>query len=472
MPASPYDKIPLGFAALMVLSGLYLLSKLVIGNDNNLELPVTAIAVQEQGLIASGDQDGIKVWDKSVCILRIKEKDGKISSLAFSKDGKLLASGSKDGAVKVWSVSDGSLHSKSYCHPAAVSSVTFSQEDRYVVSTSTSDSLLIWDWQKQQMHLLKTNKPHFSINDLNVLAYVDTALALNLVDLNAMEFKASYPGIGGFPRFMPDNKTIALYKDHGVFQLINSANGKIEREFETYYKIIENFLVAPDGKTFILSCLVEGDVHIWDASANILVATLGGDTTTVKVSKLAIKGDSSLLTGNSLIISSWSLPSGRYETELVKAAPRFRFKDLGIPVLFMLLTLLSGFIVLFFDRKNSYAALAVLSALAIWEFSSFLLSASTSVRLLYFLIIPVLLAALICYRSSYATVILWVSLVLSALTAIIPYAGPFLALSNIPVIFLAGYVLLRRGRQRYAVIIPICFALLGFSWLLFAIGWL
>ena len=234
MSCSPYDKIPSGFTTLQLLAGLYLIFKFVIGNDDLLENPVSAIAVQEQGLMATGDKAGIKLWDNSRCIRRIEDGSSKMLALAFSRDGQRLASGSQDGALKVWSVADGKVLSITYCHPAAVRSVAFSQSGDYVISVSESDSLIIWDWNKQLGWVLEVNQPYFSINEADLLTYIGSDLTLNLLDLKAMEIVASYPGMSGIPRFMPEDTTIALYKGSKVFKFINSSDGAVVNEFETY----------------------------------------------------------------------------------------------------------------------------------------------------------------------------------------------------------------------------------------------
>ena len=68
-----------------------------------------------------------------------------INSLAFSKDGRLLVSGSFDHSVKLWDVSSGKeLHTLSG-HSDAVSSVSFSPNRDSLVSTSYDGTLKVWN---------------------------------------------------------------------------------------------------------------------------------------------------------------------------------------------------------------------------------------------------------------------------------------------------------------------------------------
>jgi len=70
--------------------------------------------------------------------------DDRVRSVAFSPDGRLLASGSDDNKVKIWEVASGRLLHTLSGHGDWVRSVAFSPDGRLLASGSDDGTVKIW----------------------------------------------------------------------------------------------------------------------------------------------------------------------------------------------------------------------------------------------------------------------------------------------------------------------------------------
>jgi WD40 repeat protein len=75
---------------------------------------------------------------------RLLAHQGVVSALAFSLNGKFLATGSEDGTAQLWQAGTGQAIGESIEHPEAVVGVAFSSDGR-TLATLSSSTLRVWD---------------------------------------------------------------------------------------------------------------------------------------------------------------------------------------------------------------------------------------------------------------------------------------------------------------------------------------
>ena len=65
-------------------------------------------------------------------------------SVAFSPDGKTIASSGNDATVRHWEVSTGKVSGKLCCQQGAVNSVVFSPDGKNLATGGSNTTALIW----------------------------------------------------------------------------------------------------------------------------------------------------------------------------------------------------------------------------------------------------------------------------------------------------------------------------------------
>jgi WD40 repeat protein len=117
-------------------------SKTTDSNDMFKDLKVEAVGQVRLWDVATGREIGA-----------IKGHGRGVSKVAFSRDGKLLASGSTDNTIKIWDVATRTELRTLTGHTAGIESIDFTPDGRLLASASDDGSTFLWD-TKTGEHLL------------------------------------------------------------------------------------------------------------------------------------------------------------------------------------------------------------------------------------------------------------------------------------------------------------------------------
>jgi WD40 repeat protein len=259
---------------------------------------VESVAFSADGKrLASASRDGtVRVWDaaKGQEILTLKGHTSRVNSVAFSPDGKRLASGGGDdadpGQLKVWDADKGQEVLTFKGHTRGVTSVAFSADGKHIASASWDGTVKVWEAEKDQEAL--TLKGHtravtsvaFSPDGKRIASGCQGVILTEPAQLkvwdahNGQEVLTLWWNQGGVGSvaFSPDGKHIAGGNWDGTVKVLDADKG---REVLTLKApdFVTSVAFSPDGKR-IASGSGDGAVKVWDVAKGQETHTFKGHT--------------------------------------------------------------------------------------------------------------------------------------------------------------------------------------------------
>jgi len=195
----------------------------------------------------------------------LKGHTGRVMSLAFSPNGKLLASSAEDETVRVWDLSSGKeiLKHQFFC---IVLDLSFSPDGQFLACGSSQPSYLVRR-QPEGMNAV--------VNVLSALGYQRLASYLcqpegmiAVINLQSGRTEKTFTGhnIVSALAFSPDGKRIASGEYDKIGKVWDFQSGKVIRTLNGHQGLILSLDFSPDGKLLATGGGrgKAGEVFLWD----------------------------------------------------------------------------------------------------------------------------------------------------------------------------------------------------------------
>ena len=227
-----------------------------------------------------------------------------VNSVAIAPDQTVLASGSDDKTVRVWSAETGKEEAVLQAHTQFVKAVAFHPHNSAILASSSSDrTVKIWDWRQNQP--LQTLTGH--TNHVNTIAFspdgteiASADKAVKLWDLQTGDCRATLKGhsLAVYAiAFSPDGTQLASASADKTARVWDVATQREVQKLEGHTWAVRAIAYSPDGH-WLATGSEDRTIRLWDTSTWECVRVLSGHPWAIAA--LAFFPD-----GKTLVSGSW-----------------------------------------------------------------------------------------------------------------------------------------------------------------------
>ena len=259
-------------------------------------------------------QAGLR-W-KNAKVKNFAQHSDAVGSVAFSPDGLMLASGSKDKTVQIWDLATGKSIRTFPGDSSTVWSVAFDSSGTKLATGTGFWRVMLWDLKTGQgIRTLDHTASVWSVAlspDGQLVASGSGDKTTKISDAATGSLIHNLPDHTDFVysvAFTPDGKSLVSGSKDKKITIVDVATGNLLKTLEGHGDAVRSVAISPDGKT-IVSGSYDESIKIWNLETGDLIRSIKGHSDDIV--SVAISPDGKFIASGSKdkTIKIWDFDTG------------------------------------------------------------------------------------------------------------------------------------------------------------------
>ncbi|KAG0304241.1 WD_REPEATS_REGION domain-containing protein [Linnemannia gamsii] len=269
--------------------------------------------------IATGGKDGaVRVFDTQTGLLMwdLESRHMSIHCIDYSPNGQWIITGHNTGELELWDTSTGELCPKWIGHNGYVTGINFSPNSKWIASSSFDRTVKLWDAQTRVLvsmfagHSEIVYSVAFSPDGLQ-LASSGWDKTVRLWEVHSRgtghDSHSSFDSVFSVA-YSPDGGHLVSGSKNGTIRQYNANTGEQEMDLSFGPYQASHVVYSPDGLYIITA--KDNDLTLWDASTGLLILTFSSHTDIINTVAFSPCGYWIAAGSNDMTIVLWEVESG------------------------------------------------------------------------------------------------------------------------------------------------------------------